>query len=116
MPPRSPSLEVQDKRKHQRQGDATKTLNESGGPSCIQGHRSLYSKTKSAAIPSEVVFPRLLAMLAQNMVSLRVAIHSWSSGILSTASMAALIFGQPWKAALAPSALSWKPPGEAKNI
>eukprot|EP00444_Apocalathium_aciculiferum_P009958 CAMPEP_0183384192 /NCGR_PEP_ID=MMETSP0370-20130417/303_1 /TAXON_ID=268820 /ORGANISM="Peridinium aciculiferum, Strain PAER-2" /LENGTH=32 /DNA_ID= /DNA_START= /DNA_END= /DNA_ORIENTATION= len=26
---------------------------------------------------------------AQNMVSLRVAIHPWSSGILSTASMAA---------------------------
>eukprot|EP00445_Apocalathium_hangoei_P046642 CAMPEP_0204002708 /NCGR_PEP_ID=MMETSP0360-20130528/17100_1 /ASSEMBLY_ACC=CAM_ASM_000342 /TAXON_ID=268821 /ORGANISM="Scrippsiella Hangoei, Strain SHTV-5" /LENGTH=46 /DNA_ID= /DNA_START= /DNA_END= /DNA_ORIENTATION= len=40
---------------------------------------------------------------AHNMVSGRAAIHSWSSGILSTASMAALIFGQPWKAALAPS-------------
>eukprot|EP00445_Apocalathium_hangoei_P064275 CAMPEP_0204116122 /NCGR_PEP_ID=MMETSP0361-20130328/5224_1 /ASSEMBLY_ACC=CAM_ASM_000343 /TAXON_ID=268821 /ORGANISM="Scrippsiella Hangoei, Strain SHTV-5" /LENGTH=50 /DNA_ID=CAMNT_0051066869 /DNA_START=231 /DNA_END=383 /DNA_ORIENTATION=- len=50
------------------------------------------------------------------MVTFRVAIHSWTSGILSTASMAALILGQPWKAALAPAALSWKPPGEAKNM
>mmetsp|Transcript_82915 Transcript_82915/g.209012 ORF Transcript_82915/g.209012 Transcript_82915/m.209012 type:complete len:216 (+) Transcript_82915:207-854(+) len=68
--------------------------------------KTLICNTKSKVAPP---------LGSQKSVSGRLRIHSWTSGILPTASMAAFMRGHGSKEALAPSALSKNPFGAARN-